>query len=263
MDIETHRENYSEVLGIQLPANVTEINLKVSDDYGVVNEPSFNVDENNVLEFLLPVANRKWDGQVRIDVSFKSNGVVENIFKYVNVVTPYFTESDLSSQFKNSMNWKFEQLEMMVRHIIAAHTGRMFLHLPVQRRDNVYRDNFFNYASSVYEVPIEAVENGVNVAGMYFDVKKDVFYTPKRSARAIVLDQESNGIPLDVHMAAMALAATLACKEDAWRDKYIMIMTSSNWRIQYSEQVFESTGSATADKLLIKYRQDLDGSAWI
>lgn len=62
-------------------------------------------------------------------------------------------------------------------------------------------------------------------------------------------------VPADVQAAAALLVNDYACSQSAYRDRYLNIIKSSDWTLEYNERAWEATGNARADQILSKYKR--------
>lgn len=62
-----------------------------------------------------------------------------------------------------------------------------------------------------------------------------------------------NSVPEAVQEAAKLLVNDYACSESAYRDRYLGVMKSADWEINYREQAWAMTGNTRADQLLSDY----------
>lgn len=60
-------------------------------------------------------------------------------------------------------------------------------------------------------------------------------------------------VPAPVKEAAKLLVNDYACKEIAYRDRYLESIKASDWRLQYNSRAWESTGNVRADQLLSEF----------
>lgn len=62
-------------------------------------------------------------------------------------------------------------------------------------------------------------------------------------------------VPADVQAAAALLVNDYACPQAAYRDRYLNIIKSSDWTLEFNEQAWVATGNARADQILSKYKR--------
>ena len=60
-------------------------------------------------------------------------------------------------------------------------------------------------------------------------------------------------VPTAVKEAAKLLVNDYACSEIAYRDRYLESIKAADWRLQFNERAWESTGNVRADQLLDEY----------
>jgi hypothetical protein len=60
-------------------------------------------------------------------------------------------------------------------------------------------------------------------------------------------------VPEGIKEAARLLVTDYSCADAEYRDRYLTSMTAADWRIQFHDAAFDSTGNARADKILEPY----------
>lgn len=63
-----------------------------------------------------------------------------------------------------------------------------------------------------------------------------------------------NYVPGPIQEASKILIADYLCEDHKYRDKYLQSLKMQDWRIQFADAAFRGTGNATADNLLLDYR---------
>ena len=219
-----------------------------------------------------------YDGTIDIRVEITYNGNEFSIEDHVDVVTPLFTHDDLKDVMPDEA--KAVELERLVRKVIETVTGQTF----GRKIDTVYsttaekvvmfdaplimltdlswagRHAPLSTTLNPPKIPHETIEDGFGMIIDWdnYDVKTDSLWVIRNNGPRIVSIEGVfgyNRVPSDVKEAALLIAGVWGTKQAVWRDRYIQIMRSADWSVQYHERAFLSTGSATADQLLSKYQR--------
>lgn len=193
-----------------------------------------------------------------------------------SIVTPMFTKSELTgwdSDFTILTDAKVAYLESLVRHIIETYTGQSFGYshetvviaagpngvyysptkvLAINNANYSIGDGGYSiysldtYTSQGYNVkiPIEAEAYEINKG----------WHAPRPSKTITVTGEFGwTAVPPEVKNAALYLAEAFTCDESLWRERLIKSVRAADWRFDYSESAFHSTGSLIADQLLDPY----------
>ena len=201
-----------------------------------------------------------------------------------SVATPLFTKASLTawdSDFTSLTDQKVEHLERLVREIVETYCNQKFEYYegPMVFKGNgsatlssnirIISANGFNVIgegyslskSKSYNYPTEfgtAREQGYNVK---IPIEADMYsgFVPTSKpfadgARFVVEGQFGwMNVPEAVKTAALYLAESFTCDEGLWRERYIKSVRAADWRFDFSEEAFRSTGSLLADQLLDPY----------
>lgn len=190
------------------------------------------------------------------------------------VVTPVFTQSELVAHdpdFGSLSAAQVKRLEALVRQIISTYCNQKFeLEYGVSR---LVRTSPISWRSSKRVVSIaDAV---YSIGPDHYSVYNLDTYTSKGYNVKIPIEAEAYiegwhpssiqivkvvegsfgwiAVPEEVRTAALALAESFSCDESLWRERYIKSIRAADWRFDYSEQTFASTGSLLADQLLAPF----------
>lgn len=187
-----------------------------------------------------------------------------------HVVTPLFTKAELTawdSDFSTLSDAKVKNLESLVRKIVQTYCNQKF--------ESVSKTVVFksigngNYSSPERIVSLPSNFRVFSNDVVYFNrsASPEDYYNVKIpiEAEAYELGWHAprvpntvtvtgifgwNSVPDEVKTAALYLAESFTCKESLWRERYIKSVRAADWRFDYSEQTFASTGSLIADQLL-------------
>lgn len=209
-----------------------------------------------------------------------------------SVITPILTLDKINSLVKEDEDWSEEdliQLEVAVRTIIQAHTGQTFgkfvgsrsvtgggegsLRLP-QRLISINNINGDPYVSQAIALRgggwfLESKVWGVPTIRADFDGWHENPYTSpapirhpyQRNNHIFIKNYEYaidgvwgwNAVPESVKEAARLLVNDYACGDSMYRDRFLSSISAADWRIQFHEGAFTSTGNARANQLLSEY----------
>lgn len=234
----------------------------------------------------------RYDGKVVIEISSQSDE--EYINRYtLDVVTPVLSLEDVAEIIgANTTPQKARETERAVRVIIEAYTGQRFgldksvktivgqgegrLQLPQRLiaytgigvsgvqlspiRFSIGSEGWLLNAVApdwleIKEAPPEELLDTNPMGG---PIRVPAWY------RSSFIDGQSYVIdglwgwestPMDVEEAARLLVNDYACNQAAYRDRYLEIIKSSDWTMQFSPRAWEGTGNARADFILSQYKR--------
>lgn len=265
-----------------LPDGVYSIEVKSPRHTSLVQSvtPQHSVaHEGSVLNIPVDFQHTWYDGDIDFSITVQGGTpTTEHTYsEYATVVTPLFTWADLGSEYPQNAT---PELERLVRHVVEAYTGQYFgkryekvfasSHEQIVRferplimlTDMSWEGRYAPLSTTLSppKIPYETIDDGFSIVMNWdgYDVKTDSLWVIRNKCPRIVTLEGFFGydrVPADVKEAAILIAGVWGCKQGVWRDRFIQIMRSADWSIQYNERVFASTGSATADQLLSKYRR--------
>lgn len=215
-----------------------------------------------------------------------------NNFTEVEVVTPILPLSEINDIVKDDEDWEYKDLanlERAVRSIIQAHTGQTFgkfvgsrsitgggessLRLP-QRLISINNINGDPYVSQSVALRgggwfLESKVWGVPTIRADFDGWHENPYTSpapirhpyQRNNHIFIKNYEYaidgvwgwNAVPESVKEAARLLVNDYACGDSMYRDRFLSSISAADWKIQFHEGAFTSTGNVRANQLLSEY----------
>jgi len=228
---------------------------------------------------LVPYAVTYSDGPFRVKWTYTVGATTYTREEEHDVVTPLFSATELRG-FNDSFNTladnKVVELESIVRKIIEGAVGQRFGY----RKGTmlVYGSDkpFLRTPERVISTEglddfgaLRIVNNGFGVTRTGWTWNGDILSVagPIRDPRfghrtdtfgrnlPYVIKGEFGwlSVPNDIKQAALLLAEEFSCKEAAWRDRYLIAISASDWRFQFDPRAFAGTGSVTVDKLLEPY----------
>lgn len=232
------------------------------------------------------------DGQLTVTWSFliPSSGAYTRTM-YYDVVTPLLDYSDVKEIIgTDKTDAEAYAAEASARYIIQAHTGQSFgkyvgpievtgsgenwLRLP---RRLITLDSINDDTVSVNWVTLRgdgwfldskligAPTIRADFDGWHQVPDSGVITAPPRWARALIgfpatFEFKINGtwgwnsVPAPVVRAAKLLINDYACGDSIYRDRYIDAISGPDWRIEFNDGAFTSTGNVQADQLLGDYK---------
>jgi len=254
-----------------------------------------DLDENGFIKQVavnIPYKAVRYDGAVVVLINSTVDGEVFQNRYNINVVTPVLSLLDTAEIIGNGATLEqARRVERSVRVIIETVTGQSFgleraaygimgkdterLQLP--KRLVAYK------AISVSGVPITSIRYNVTGDGWYVETLAPEWLEIKEAPPEDLWSYHTNGpirvpawyksvftegrpytidglwgwesVPMDVEEAARLLVNDYSCNQSAYRDRYLEIIKSSDWTLQYSEQAWEGTGNARADLILNQYKR--------
>jgi hypothetical protein len=239
----------------------------------------------------LPWSLTRQDSEFFIDWKFDylESGQTTHVEEHtqVNIVTPILNLDEVKKLSGFTDDYEVCDLERRLRYAIQTYTatsfGKFYGTIPVSGTG----DSKLNLP-----LPLLRVDSPKNLsifgAGLYLGVQNVTYYPGgiKSAPPEEVLDQffisagpirapmaypkvwfndnvqyqvtgvwGYNDVPEDVRQAARLLAADYACDESLWRDRYITVMKSGDWSIEFAGGAFTGTGNVAADQILASYRR--------
>lgn len=240
----------------------------------------------------IPYAITKTDGPFWVKWYFSLEGADHVRVEEHQIVTPYFLQSELvawDSDFSTLSADRVKYLEGLIRHIIETYTNQAFglregsvsmmgnggsslysseriLELTgASASHGIINDGYGvgygmgGYAGSAGIVPPNDSfdTSELNVKIPIEEERAYGGYTPGRFIRGIAYPISGYfgwaSVPEAVKAAALQLAEAFTCDESLWRERYIKSVRAADWRFDFSEEAFRSTGSLIADQLLDPY----------
>lgn len=230
---------------------------------------------NNASTVSIPFSITKRSGLFYVRWTFTLEGETHERLEEHVVVTPMFTSDSLvawDSDFSTLSSDKVKHLESLVRHIIEIYCNQKFEYTTqtvefTMGANGVYyspekiltiNDASYQLADGGYSVyNLETyTSQGINVKIPIEAEYLDVWHAPTQKKAITVTGQFGwVTIPPEVKNAALYLAEAFTCDESLWRERYIKSVRAADWRFDYSEEAFHSTGSVFADQLLEPYKR--------
>lgn len=225
----------------------------------------------------IPYAITKTDGPFWVKWYFTLESEDHERVEEHAVVTPVFTKAELTNwdtDFTILSDEKIIYLERLVREIIQTYTNQKFGYrdgtitlwgnggpiiysgeriISLQNSQYSYLpdgygihtgSSSFPYNLNV-KIPIqeEILHNGLSAV---INFREGAPYTFTGTFGWV-------SIPEEVKTAALYIAEAFTCNESLWKERYIKSVRAADWRFDFSEEIFRSTGSLTADQLLDPY----------
>jgi hypothetical protein len=239
----------------------------------------------------VPYAITKTDGPFWVKWYFNLEaGSHERVEEHA-VVTPVFTEEELKdwdTDFDILTADKVVYLERLVRQIIQTYTNQKFGYregeivlwgnggpiLYSEERIITVENWAYGYLPDGYGIHTgsSSFPNNLNVKIPYQEelINDPLYLVKKTQSVPIATSGYSQvyadgapyrftglfgwvSIPEEVKTAALYIAEAFTCNESLWRERYIKSVRAADWRFDFSEEIFRSTGSLTADQLLDPY----------
>lgn len=223
----------------------------------------------------IPYAATQMSGPLTVKWEYTVSGIPYVIIGDYDIVTPIFNKDEIvawDSDFSILSDSKVKNLEHMIRKIIEGYCGQQFeifkgkititrgvngVWIPNQKVFSIDNANYTiedsghsiinidTYTSQGYNVKIpieaEAYTQGVH-SHTHSSIQVDGVYGWA-------------SIPPAVKTAALYIAESFTCKESLWRERYIKSIRAADWRFDFSEQTFSSTGSIISDQIIDPYRR--------
>ena len=241
----------------------------------------------------VPYAITKTDGPFWVKWYFTLEGGEHIRVEEHQIVTPYFTQAQLvawDGDFGALTSDRVKYLEGLIRHIIETYTNQVFglregsVTMLGNGGSSLYspeRILQLTGVSAAHGVINDGYGVGYGLGGGYVDPDAVVFpndsfntqavnvkipieeeiayggYTAGKFRRGIAYPISGYfgwaSVPEAVKAAALQLAEAFTCDESLWRERYIKSVRAADWRFDFSEEAFRSTGSLVADQLLDPY----------
>lgn len=232
---------------------------------------------------------------VNWNFSYSLNGIpsIYQDRTYVEVVTPLLSLTEVSNIAGNILPTEAADLERRVRYVIQSYTGQNFgrffgtmrvsgnggskLQLPAPllefsslSYDGVLRSNHgvsLNsdgwslsagniYIDSIKQAPPEWMLDRFDYAGK---IHAPMLYGQNSFIDGVEYAVTGvwgyGDVPADVRAAARLLVSDYSCDESLYRDKYLEVISASDWRFQFNSGAYVGTGNVQADQILDKYRR--------
>lgn len=289
--MEVYREEPSTVT-LKVPAGTTTATVEVLRDGVQQSLQAFSQPENGMLTEVavnIPFKAVRYDGQLVVVVKpYVDNEILERRH-YIDVVTPILPIDRISGMVGTGADPK--DVEFFVRKAIEAYTGQSFGYrigkdvvqgtgdnrLSLNRRliavrslsvNGVLRhpgayaiagDGWYLYSDGpnwleIKESPPDELLD-YHISG---PIRVPSWYREKFTDNAdYVIDGEWGYyyVPSDIKAAAALLVNDYACPQAVYRDRYLNIVKSSDWTLEFNEQAWQATGNARADQILDKYKR--------
>lgn len=188
------------------------------------------------------------------------------------VVTPLFKQSELvawDSDFSSLSAVKVKTLESMIRGLVEVYCGQKFeifkMHVPVKSFNGTHYVSPYRIVSqentsltissgrtSVFRRPLVSGDFNIKIPIEAEAMQSGTFSTATKATLYGEFGWIS--VPEEVRTAALYIAEAFTCKESLWRERYIKSIRAADWRFDFAEGAFHSTGSVVADQLLEPYR---------
>jgi len=224
----------------------------------------------------VPYSITKYSGPFQVKWTYGLEAETHERLEDHYVVTPMFTKAELvdwDGDFSILSDTKVRYLERLCREIIETFCNQKFEYrnqsvvftagangsyysvdkvLTIDNANYTLSDdgysvyNLDTYTSQGYNVkiPIEAEAYTLGIPA-------------SRLHRSVTLTGQFGwpSVPPQVKTAALYLAESFTCDESLWRERLIKSVRAADWRFDYSEEAFHSTGSLIADQLLDPYKR--------
>lgn len=219
------------------------------------------------------------EGSIIIEWNFTVSSNTFAVKEYYDVVTPYCSWSYFNNV--GTVTWDdFVQCERIARKVIDGYCGQQFgkiaTTIPVEgtgndglklpRRLISLTDITWPTSESRPGVVIGWIPTEWEVAADGWMLRTQpnvVTIDPVCSdapifTRNVIYDVEGTwgyeGVPAAVEEASKILIADYLCVDHKYRDKYLSDVKMGDWKFQFTAKAWTGTGNATADELLLDYR---------
>lgn len=247
---------------------------------------------NGVVTVSVPYKAIRHDGHLVVFITAVSGADTFTNRYVLDVVTPILSLDSVSEIIGTGVTpEKARETERAVRVIIEAFTGQRFgLGQSVERVMGRGDDRLqlpkklITYRSIlVAGVPISAITFAVTGDGWFLEAISPEWLEIKEAPPEELWPVVVNGpirvpawykakfndnqtytidglwgwesVPTDVEDAARLLVNDYACNQAAYRDRYLDIIKSSDWTLQFNARAWEGTGNARADLILGQYKR--------
>jgi hypothetical protein len=242
---------------------------------------------NGVASANLPYFDK--EGRLEVTWTFSIPGSGSHTSKDIHeVVTPILTVREVQEIWDESSPQEAFDLEANIRYIIAAHTGQTFGLRNETRTVYGADGNTINMPSRLLSL---GTFNGATLNPTAYRIMGDGWYLratvfggiPTIRSDYYGVHMDNNGfisnpnhinlrvfaqnarfdiagdwgweaVPQSVKEAAKLLVNDYACGDSLYRDRFLQSMTAADWRIQFNDGAFSSTGNVRANQLLADYR---------
>lgn len=221
----------------------------------------------------------------RATFTYSVSGTEYTQSQYINVYTPYTTQSSFESEFpelSSMITSSFETYESKVRNIIDVYCGQTFgyyddksisitgsnhtsLHLPVPIRTlrkvtidpGEVTEEVIHDSTDSSLLNIEKVKVGYNDSSYFIRYKPDS-ENPKRKFKEYATYKIEGDfgwpyVPENVEQAAKLLIADIVSDDSAYRRHGIYSVDMDIVKYRTKDSFYESTGNIEADMLLMDY----------
>lgn len=281
-----------QTVSLKVPAGTTTVTAKVLRDGEVLSEKTLSANGNDTLtniEIDIPFSAVRYDGPVvALLTSLVGTEPLERRH-FFDVVTPVLSIEKIAGMVGDAA--EPQEVEKFVRHVVESYTGQSFGYrvgkeivqgngesrLYLRRRLLVLKgikangvprtptpyaisgDGWYLYTDGpnwleIREAPPDELLD-YHISG---PIRVPAWYRERFSDNVdYVVDGEWGyyHVPADVQAAAALLVNDYACPQAPYRDRYLNLIKSSDWTLDYNEQAWAGTGNARADSILNKYKR--------
>lgn len=240
----------------------------------------------------IPYKAIRYDGKITVSITSVA-GEDAFINQYtLDVVTPVISLGAITEIAGiGTTPQKAREIERAVRVIIEAYTGQRFgLSLSIEsvmgqgeERLQLPKKLIAYRTISVVGMPIRAIQYNLTGDGWFLETINPEWLEIKEAPPEEMWPVYVNGpirvpawyratftknqtykidglwgwesVPTDIEEAARLLANDYACNQAAYRDRYLDIIKTSDWTMQYNARAWEGTGNARADLILGQYKR--------
>jgi hypothetical protein len=241
--------------------------------------------------FSIPLFLTQNDQDLKVEWSFNYVDVDGKTYLFkettnVSIVTPILSLVTIIEILgSTTTNSEAMAVERMVRHIISAHTGQNFGLLEGSKLVSGKGGNTIALPARLLEL---TKVNGMAVSSKPYRISGSGWYltTPDWGVPGIKADyyglHEINGqisnpngvallgfhtgfeytvegkwgwyeVPEAIKEAARLLVNDYACNDSVYRDRYLNVVSASDWRVEFNAGAFAQTGNVRADQLLSNF----------
>lgn len=293
--MEIYREQPTDV-DVALPAGATQAAVIILRDGVEMDRQDFDGSTTPlpaVLSVSIPYKAVRFDGQLKLSVGFTIDGETYTKNEYVGIVTPIISLKRIEEL--GVAPSECAQVELFVRSIIESYTGQSFGYKMGQEIVQGAGDDRLSLNSRLLAlssftaggIARQPTSYSVSADGWYVFSDGPQWLEIKEAPPDELLDYHVSGpirvpawyrerftdnvnyiidgewgyysVPADVQAAAALLVNDYACPQAAYRDRYLNIVKSSDWTLEFNEQAWVATGNARADQILDKYKRGAIG----
>ena len=230
---------------------------------------------NNNSTAAIPFAITKSSGPFTVKWTFSLEGDTHERLEEHTVVTPLFDKDalvDWDADFSVLTESKVKYLERLVRQIIQVYCNQKFERFvqtvvlkatadgTYYAPEKIIKINNATYTLGSGGFSVHNLDTytsqGINVKIPIEAELVDTWHAPyAKKSVAVTGEFGWLSVPSEVKTAALYLAEVFTCDESLWRERYIKSVRAADWRFDYSEEAFHSTGSAIADQILEPFKR--------